>query len=565
MSKIRFALAQLNPIVGDIMGNSLAILDAVARAYQSGARVIATPEMSVTGYPVDDLASSIDFIRQSEEGVAVLAARLATDGYGDAVVVVGYLSEAQQPEFGGARAHNSLAVLHGGSVIATYAKRHLPNYSVFDEERVFVPGSGTLVLDLGGVVTGFLICEDLWRPDGPVAELSAQRLDAVVVINASPFDTEKDETRFPLLTTRAAEFGCPILYVNAVGGQDDLVFDGDSAVVDATGAVLMRATRFVPALESIDITGADAGGDVNSIALTEPIDHVTPFIGNDLPDLEAIWGALVLGVRDYVTKNAFPSVVLGLSGGIDSAVCAVIAADAIGADRVYGVSMPSRYSSDGSKDDAEVLAATIGCHYAIEPISELVTPFESQLGLTGIAAENIQARARGLILMALSNQHGHLVLTTGNKSEVAVGYSTMYGDTVGGFAPIKDVFKTVVWELARWRNAAAEARGETPPIPENSITKAPSAELRPDQTDQDSLPPYDVLDAILDKLVSRRETIDAVVADGFDRDTVERIAALVAGSEWKRRQSAIGPRISRMAFGRERRLPITVRRTTGLS
>jgi NAD+ synthase (glutamine-hydrolysing) len=455
--------------------------------------------------------------------------------------------------------------LHGGRVIATYAKRHLPNYSVFDEERVFVPGSGTLVLDLGGVVTGFLICEDLWRPDGPVAELSAQRLDAVVVINASPFDTEKDETRFPLLTTRAAEFGCPILYVNAVGGQDDLVFDGDSAVVDATGAVLMRATRFVPALESIDITGADAGGDVNSIALTEPIDHVTPFIGNDLPDLEAIWEALVLGVRDYVTKNGFPSVVLGLSGGIDSAVCAVIAADAIGADRVYGVSMPSRYSSDGSKDDAQVLATTIGCHYATEPISELVTPFESQLGLTGIAAENIQARARGLILMALSNQHGHLVLTTGNKSEVAVGYSTMYGDTVGGFAPIKDVFKTVVWELARWRNAAAEARGETPPIPENSITKAPSAELRPDQKDQDSLPPYDVLDAILDKLVSRRETIDAVVADGFDRDTVERISALVAGSEWKRRQSAIGPRISRMAFGRERRLPITARRTTGLS
>jgi len=565
MSKIRFALAQLNPIVGDITGNSLAILDAVARAYQSGARVIATPEMSVTGYPVDDLASSIDFIRQSEDGVTSLAARLATDGYGDAVVIVGYLSAAQQPEFGGARAHNSLAVLHGGRVIATYAKRHLPNYSVFDEERVFVPGSGTLVLDLGGVVTGFLICEDLWRPDGPVAELSAQRLDAVVVINASPFDTEKDETRFPLLTTRAAEFGCPILYVNAVGGQDDLVFDGDSAVVDATGAVLMRATRFVPALESIDITGADAGGDVNSIALTEPIDHVTPFIGNDLPDLEAIWGALVLGVRDYVTKNGFPSVVLGLSGGIDSAVCAVIAADAIGADRVYGVSMPSRYSSDGSKDDAQVLATTIGCHYAIEPISELVTPFESQLGLTGIAAENIQARARGLILMALSNQQGHLVLTTGNKSEVAVGYSTMYGDTVGGFAPIKDVFKTVVWELARWRNAAAEARGETPPIPENSITKAPSAELRPDQKDQDSLPPYDVLDAILDKLVSRRETIDAVVADGFDRDTVERIAALVAGSEWKRRQSAIGPRISRMAFGRERRLPITVRRTTGLS
>ena len=563
MSTIRFALAQLNPIVGDITGNSLAILDAVARAHESGARIIATPEMSLTGYPVDDLASNLDFIRQSEAGVVALAARLATDGYGDAVVVVGYLSAAEQPEFGGARAHNSLAVLHGGQVIATYAKRHLPNYSVFDEERVFVPGSGTLVLNLGGVETGFLICEDLWRPDGPVAELSAQRLDAVVVINASPFDTAKDETRFPLLTTRAAEFACPIVYVNAVGGQDDLVFDGDSAVVDSTGTVLLRATRFVSALELIDITGTGASTD--GIALSEPRDDVTPFIGIDLPDLEAIWEALVLGVRDYVTKNGFPSVVVGLSGGIDSAVCAVIAADAIGADRVYGVSMPSRYSSDGSKDDAHELATTIGCHYSIEPIGDLVTPFESQLGLTGIAAENIQARARGMILMSLSNQNGHLVLTTGNKSEVAVGYSTMYGDTVGGFAPIKDVFKTVVWELARWRNSVSRARGETPPIPENSITKAPSAELRPDQTDQDSLPPYEVLDAILEKLVSRRDSIDAVVTDGFDRATVERIAALIAGSEWKRRQGAIGPRISRMAFGRERRLPITVRRTTGLT
>lgn len=281
--------------------------------------------------------------------------------------------------------------------------------------------------------------------------------------------------------------------------------------------------------------------------------------------MEAIWNALVLGVRDYATKNRFPSIALGLSGGIDSAVCAVIAVDAIGADRVFGVSMPSKFSSDGSKDDALELANNIGCHFDVQPIADLVTPFESQLGLTGVAAENIQARVRGMILMALSNQHGHLVLTTGNKSEVAVGYSTMYGDTVGGFAPLKDVFKTLVWALARWRNAEAEKRGENPPIPTSSITKAPSAELRPDQTDQDSLPPYDVLDAILEQLVSRRVSIDAVVADGFDRATVERIAALVAGSEWKRRQGAIGPRISRMAFGRERRLPITVHRTPGLS
>jgi NAD+ synthase (glutamine-hydrolysing) len=559
MSRIRFALAQLNPIVGDVTGNSLAIISAVSDAYSRGARVIVTPEMSITGYPVDDLASSIDFIRQSEEGVHALAARIASDGFGDAVVIVGYLSEAAEAEFGGARAQNSLAVLHDGRMVATYAKRHLPNYSVFDEERVFVPGEGTVVLNLGGVTTGFLICEDLWRSDGPVAELAALDLDAVVIINASPFDTGKDDTRFPLLATRAAEFDATVVYVNAVGGQDDLVFDGDSAVLDAAGTTLLRAARFQPTLELIDISGSGASSD--GIPLAEPTDDVIPFIGGDLTDLDAIWQALVLGVRDYVTKNGFPSIALGLSGGIDSAVCAAIAADAIGANRVYGVSMPSKYSSDGSKDDARALAEAIGCHYDVQPIAELVTPFETQLGLTGIAAENIQARVRGMILMALSNQHGHLVLSTGNKSEVAVGYSTIYGDSVGGFAPLKDVFKTLVWDLARWRNAAADSRGETPPIPVNSITKAPSAELRPDQTDQDSLPPYDVLDAILEHLVSHRRSIDVVVAAGFDRATVERIAGLVAGSEWKRRQGAIGPRISRMAFGRERRLPITVRHT----
>ncbi len=563
MTRIRFALAQLNPIVGDITGNSLAILAAVADSYARGARVIVTPEMSITGYPVDDLASSIDFIRQSDAGVRSLARRIASDGFGDAVVIVGYLSEAAETEFGGARAHNSLAVLHNGHIVATYAKRHLPNYSVFDEERVFVPGTGTLVLDLGGVTTGFLICEDLWRSDGPVAELAARDLDAVVVINASPFDTAKDESRFPLLTTRAAEFDATLVYVNAVGGQDDLVFDGDSSVLDSTGVTLLRAVRFEPATVLIDIPGS--GKSSKGIELAEPTDVITPTVQNDLPDLEAIWEALVLGVRDYATKNGFPSIVLGLSGGIDSAVCAVIAADAVGAHRVFGVSMPSQYSSDGSKDDARELANTLGCHFDVQPIAELVTPFETQLGLTGVAAENIQARARGMILMSLSNQHGHLVLTTGNKSEVAVGYSTMYGDTVGGFAPLKDVFKTVVWDLARWRNTTATTRGEKPPIPMNSISKAPSAELRPDQIDQDSLPPYDVLDAILEQLVNHRHSIDAVVSAGHDRATVERIAALVAGSEWKRRQGAIGPRISRMAFGRERRLPITVRHSAELS
>jgi NAD+ synthase (glutamine-hydrolysing) len=562
MSRIRFALAQLNPIVGDVTGNSLAILDAVRDAYARGARVIVTPELSVTGYPVEDLASSSDFIRQSELGVAALAERIAADGFGDAIVVVGFVERAAVEEFGGARAHNSLAILSGGRVVATYAKRHLPTYSVFDEERIFVPGEGTLIMNLGGVATGFLICEDLWRDDGPVSDLAAHDLDVVVIINASPFDTAKDETRFPLLHTRALGFRAPVVYVNAVGGQDDLVFDGDSAVLDAEGKVLARSPRFQPALDYVDISGT--GFAVDGIPLTEPSDALTPVVADDLPDIEATWNALVLGVRDYTLKNGFPSIVLGLSGGIDSAVCATIATDAIGAERVFGVSMPSQYSSDGSKDDAHQLAENLGCHYATHPIASLVEPFERELNLTGLAAENIQARARGMVLMSLSNQHGHLVLSTGNKSEVAVGYSTIYGDSVGGYAPIKDVFKTLVWELARWRNSVATAHGETPPIPESSISKPPSAELRPDQTDQDSLPPYDVLDAILEHLVSKRDSIDTVVSHGFDRATVERVASLITGAEWKRRQSAIGPRITRMAFGRERRLPITMRNTPGL-
>ncbi len=562
MSRIRFALAQLNAVIGDLAGNSETILTAVAEAYARGSRVIVTPEMSITGYPVDDLAGSVDFIVESERAVRDLARVLNERGFGDAVVIVGFLGDAEHVEFGGARARNGLAVLHGGAVIADYAKRHLPTYSVFDEERVFVPGSGSLVLNLGGVATGFLICEDLWREDGPVAELVAKKCDAIVVINASPFDSDKDDSRFPLLLERAAQFGAPVVYVNAVGGQDDLVFDGDSAVVTADGTTILRAPRFERADIDIDIVGTGASTD--GIALDEATGTLAPSIALDLDDREAVWNALVLGVRDYVDKNGFPSVTLGLSGGIDSAVCAAIAVDAIGANRVFGVSMPSEFSSDGSQDDAADLATRLGCHYRVEPIAALVAPFIEQLALGGLAAENIQARARGAILMSLSNVHNHLVLTTGNKSEVAVGYCTMYGDTVGGYAPIKDVPKTLVWELARWRNALATSHGETPPIPESSISKPPSAELRPGQVDQDSLPPYDILDAILERIVDRRLSVSETVADGFDRATVEHVAALVARSEWKRRQGAIGPRISRMAFGRERRLPITVRRTTGL-
>lgn len=560
MSRIRFALAQINPVVGDIEGNSTLIREAVRDAASAGASVVAFPEMALTGYPIEDLAFSTDFVDASQEGIRDVAAQLRADGFGDVAVIVGYVRRAKFPSFGGAIAHNSLAVLVDGVVQSNYDKQHLPNYSVFDEQRVFVPGRDPHALVIGGVKTGFLICEDLWRDNGHVETLAEQGLDVVLVINASPFDRTKDENRFPLLSRRARQFNAPIGYVNLVGGQDDLVFDGDSAFVDAQGSVTGRARRFESTIIYLDVVGT-AGGD--GIPVRERnLNLLSPVITPDNDEIADIWEALVLGVRDYVDKNRFPSVTLGLSGGIDSAVCAVLAADAIGAERVFGVSMPSQWSSDHSKGDAADLATRIGCHYDVQPIRNLVQPFEEQLGLNGLAAENIQARTRGMILMALSNQHGRLVLTTGNKSEVAVGYCTMYGDTVGGYAPIKDVPKTLVWELARWRNAVAIKRGETPPIPESSITKAPSAELRPDQTDQDSLPPYEVLDAILEGLIDRRDSIPTLVAAGFDEQVVTRIAHLVSMSEWKRRQGAIGPRISRMAFGRERRLPITVRRTS---
>ncbi|MEY4396477.1 MAG: hypothetical protein RLZZ40_233 [Actinomycetota bacterium] len=560
MSRIRFALAQINPIVGDLAGNSALIRAAVKTAADAKASVVALPEMALTGYPIEDLAFSPDFVDASRTAVEKLAAQLKVDGFGDVAVIVGYIERATTPSFGGAIAHNALAVLVNGRIESRYFKQHLPNYSVFDEERVFVPGESTLALVIGGVKVGMLVCEDLWRDEGPVRDLASQDLDVVVVINASPFDSTKDEHRFPLIQRRAREFNSPVAYVNLVGGQDDLIFDGDSAIVDAHGTVVGRASKFEPSFLYYDVTGT-SGGEGTSVR-THSLNMLTSVIAPDNDEREDIWNALTLGVRDYVEKNGFPSVTLGLSGGIDSAVCAAIAADAIGGDRVFGVSMPSQWSSHHSQDDAADLADRIGCHYDVQPIGDLVAPFEAQLGLVGLSAENIQARARGMILMALSNQHGHLVLTTGNKSEVAVGYCTMYGDTVGGYAPLKDVPKTLVWKLAEWRNAHATANGQTPPIPANSITKPPSAELRPGQLDQDSLPPYDVLDAILERLIDKREAVEEIVAAGYSRDVVTRIAHLVSISEWKRRQGAIGPRISRMAFGRERRLPITVRRSS---
>jgi NAD+ synthase (glutamine-hydrolysing) len=560
--------------VGDFAGNSEQILDAARRAHAQGAELLAVGEMAISGYPIEDLASRPSFLAAARDAVVSLAERLHEEGLGELPVIVGHPDGPFERRSSGtsnaptAIAQNCASVLHRGRVIARYAKHHLPNYSVFDEFRVFIPGDELLVLGLKGVDVAVIVCEDLWRDDGPVSRVLETDAGLLVVVNASPFERDKDEVRLPLVTRRATEGKSVVAYVNIIGGQDDLVFDGDSVVVDATGTILARAPQFREHLLVVDVEVAPPAHatlppNTNRVEIEAAPVAAAPALPRDVAELpddrEQLWNALVLGTRDYVKKNGFRSVILGLSGGIDSAVCAAIAADAIGAENVYGVGMPSRYSSEGSRTDADDLAERIGLHYSVEPIADLVLPVETQLKLTGVAAENLQARIRGIILMAESNMHGHLVLTTGNKTELSVGYSTIYGDSAGGFAPIKDVPKTLVRELAVWRNSFAVSTGATPPIPNNSITKPPSAELRPDQLDEDTLPPYDVLDGILDAYVTRALGREDVIALGYDAETVDFVTRLVDGAEWKRRQGAIGPKISGMAFGRDRRLPITYR------
>jgi NAD+ synthase (glutamine-hydrolysing) len=456
-------------------------------------------------------------------------------------------------------------------VVARYNKHHLPNYGVFDERRYFVPGSELTVVRHLGVDIALTVCEDVWQDGGPFSVAGAAQVGLVLNVNASPYERNKDDVRLALLQRRAAEAGAPVAYVNIVGGQDELVYDGDSMVVAPDGATVLRAPQFVEDVFLVDVPVApaapappevtglvlsvnrvDAGTAAAAERAPEPAD-VAPRISDE----EEVWSALVVGLRDYVVKNGFRSVVLGMSGGIDSAVVAAIAADALGGASVYGVSMPSAYSSEHSRTDASELAQRLGAHYREVAIRPIVDAFMAPLQLTGLAAENIQARIRGTTLMALSNAEGHLVLATGNKSELAVGYSTIYGDAVGGFAPIKDVPKTLVWRLARWRNERAEQRGETLPIPPNSITKPPSAELSPGQLDSDSLPDYEVLDAILERYVDGDRSIGEIVADGFDAELAARVARMVDAAEWKRRQYPPGTKISFKAFGRDRRLPIT--------
>ena len=439
---------------------------------------------------------------------------------------------------------------------------HLPNYGVFDEFRNFKEGSGTCVVRFCGVDIGILICEDLWQDEGPVAELSMRNPGLVIVPNGSPYERDKDDLRLELVSKRSRQFKSPLVYVNMTGGQDDLVFDGDSIIVDRDGKVVSRAPQFEDGVYLTDVEVERRTSEPELVISEEsPVldGRIHSAVAERLSDEEEVWRALVIGLGDYVKKNGFTSIALGLSGGIDSALVATIAVDALGRDRVFGVSLPSQFSSDHSLTDAKSLASNLGIDYRNIPIEPIVQSFKSATTLTGVAEENIQARVRGSLLMGISNQEGHLILATGNKSELAVGYSTLYGDAVGGFAPIKDLFKVDVWRLARWRNEKAAREGSTPPIPISSIEKEPSAELRPGQRDSDSLPEYEVLDRLLDIYIEKNGDASEIIKAGFDRDLVDRVISMVDRAEYKRRQYPPGPKISSIAFGKDRRLPMTSR------
>ena len=532
---MRIALAQLNATVGDIEGNLERCLRAVEEAV--GADLVLLPELSLTGYPPEDLLARPDFVDRTLEALSEFASRARIPA------IIGFVDRV------GDGLGNAAALVRGASVEAVYHKRLLPNYGVFDEERYFEPGASDLVVTIAGERCAITICEDIWVPETTV-RLAEAGADVVLNLSASPFHAGKGGEREAMLRTRATESPVWIAYCNLVGGQDELVFDGRSVVVAPGGRIVARAVAFAEGLVLADV-GKQA-------ALVGAGRDLAPGAISATPEGPAeVYQALRLGLADYVRKNGFSDVVVGLSGGIDSALVAVLATDALGAEHVHGVLMPGPYSSEGSVDDALMLAANLGIDALTLPIG---SSFESLLGTLepaigelpkDVTEENLQARVRGTLLMALSNKLGWLVLSTGNKSEISVGYSTLYGDMVGGFAPIKDVFKTRVWELARWRN------GQGAVIPDATITKPPSAELRPGQTDQDTLPPYDVLDGILRAYVEQDRCAEDIEAEGFDRDVVERVIRLVDAAEYKRRQAAPGSRVTHKAFGRDRRMPIT--------
>ena len=575
MPQIRLALAQLNPVVGDLIGNSAKCLEAVKNAAAQGADVVVLPEMIITGYPVEDLALRPSFQNASELATKDFALALKAVGLGEVLVFVGYLRRTNDTEAktlgvprGGPM--NCAAVIYDGKIQTSYAKHPLPNYGVFDEYRYFVPGNDSVLIRAFGVDIAVAICEDLWQDGGPVSQVKANGAGLLVVLNGSPYERDKDDVRLNLVKRRALEADAPLAYVNMVGGQDELVFEGDSIIVSKAGDVIERALQFEVDMLIADLEIAPSGTST-TLAKGEAVTVIPNAVASSnkaaltvgarkrLDPIAEVYSALVVSLRDYVLKNGFKSIALGLSGGIDSALVAAIAADAIGANNVYGVSMPSKYSSEHSKTDAKDTADRIGLNFRTVEIEPMVSAYLENLDLTGLAEENLQARVRGMILMGLSNQEGHLVLATGNKSELSVGYSTIYGDAVGGFAPLMDVPKVDVWELAKWRNQSAISNGEVAPIPESSISKPPSAELRPGQQDSDSLPDYEELDAILEMYVEQDLSAEQITAAGFNAETVKRILLLTDRAEYKRRQYPPGPKVSGKAFGKDRRMPLTNR------
>lgn len=539
MAKLRLALAQYDFAVGAVAANAAKVGELIAQAQAGGADLVAFPELTLSGYPPEDLLLRPSFLAACDHELATLAA--ATHGI---AALVGH------PHSEG-EVFNAASLLRDGHVESIAHKQALPNYGVFDDKRYFRPGHASVTTVIDGVTVGLLICEDVWQPE-PAAQAAAAGAQLLVVINASPWDERKQAEREQVLTARARETGCAIAYLNLVGGQDDVVYDGSSMLVNGDGSIAARAPAFVDVLLWAEFDAA-----TRTLAAQD-----WPVAAD--ASLEAtLYAALVRGTRDYIDKNRFGGVLLGLSGGIDSALTLALAVDALGADRVTAVMMPTRYTSQLSLDGARVQAEKLGVDYHVIDIEATYQSFVDALtpAFAGKAAdtteENLQSRTRGVMLMALSNKHGRLLLATGNKSEMAVGYATLYGDMCGAYAPLKDVYKTVVYRLSRWRNAAAAKAGERDMIPPAVIERPPSAELRDNQTDQDSLPSYDELDAILERFIEREQSQPEIIAQGFPADTVHRVVRLVLLNEFKRRQSAPGPRVTTRAFGRERRYPIT--------